>query len=127
MKILLLIPTCMCGECGCIGKIDKNGYVDCITSDERKCENCQVLKIKNYCNNNKILYRISGKSAVKKIIEEVKPDVTIGIACKSELIRFENELDYKINLTKSKCIDKCERSEMDLEDLELLESVKNGL
>ncbi|MHC1567158.1 MAG: DUF116 domain-containing protein [Candidatus Syntropharchaeia archaeon] len=77
---ILFLPQCL-RDIKCQAPTTYSEGVVCL-----KCGRCEIAKIKKKCEEIGIgVYIVIGSSFVKRIINEKKPEATIGVACSTEL------------------------------------------
>jgi hypothetical protein len=78
---VLLLPQCLRAK-DCPAEIGKYGY-EC-----QDCGKCSIKQIRQICNKlgYKGVFIMPGGSLAKKIIGELKPKASMGVACSKELV-----------------------------------------
>ena len=104
---IVLVPHCMRNNKRCKAK-EMGSYYICV-----ECGACKIGNISKKSKelNYKALYILKGGKAVKKLVEELKPKATLGVACHFEGVLGMQESEKHglvvqfVPLTKDGCVD----------------------
>lgn len=123
-KRIIVIPHCL-RDLKCPGKIDARYGVKC-----KKCGKCGIAHIQEICDENKIeLYVCPGSSFVKRVVDRVKPEGVMGVACELDLYAVMRHVTGNkipmvgVLLSKSGCI--LTEVDWDLVEKKLLLGINN--